>query len=91
MIVSEDHIKILKALIYILPQDYYSVSVEEALEIAVKLLENSNGLIVEELEKIKSEIKEYYWLLDTCGNVITQNNVEAIIEDHISKLKGEQE
>lgn len=46
---------------------------------------------IEELEKIKAEIKEYYWLLDTYGNVITQNNIEAIIEDNISELKGETE
>lgn len=51
-------------------------------------IKNSTPLS-EELERIKADIKEWYWLLDAYGNIITQNNVEAIIDEHISELKGE--
>ena len=89
MIVSEDHIAILKALIHILPQEYYSASVEEALEIAVKLLENSNGLIIEELEKIKEEIQGLIDFEESCcGNTTLGYECLGVINESIEAIRG---
>lgn len=43
---------------------------------------------IELLKGIKKEIREWYWLLDSYGNVISQNNVESIIDERISELQS---
>lgn len=48
---------------------------------------------IEELEKIKGEIKELAFLLDDLSPdkefVIDLDNIEEVIDNHISELKGE--
>lgn len=51
--------------------------------------------IIEELEKIKAEIKELAFLFDDLSPdkelVVDLDNIEEVIDKHISELKGEKE
>ena len=69
---------------------------EAPYEYAIRELRNAktvdvNNLIIEELEKIKQKIKEYWEWCDEEVQAPSLKGVRTIIDNHISKLKGEQE
>ena len=63
----------------------------EALDLGIKALENQKS-IIEELEKIKSEIQGLIDFEESCcGNTTLGYQCLGVIEDRIAEMKGEQE
>lgn len=58
-----------------------------------RMQEFAKGALIAELEKIKQEIKELAFLFDNLSPdkelVVDLDNIEEVIDNHISELKGE--
>lgn len=75
--------------------DIYYRPKDESIEMAIEALENQKS-IIEEFEKIKAEIREWYWQADKQKISKDPCVVDAMtdlfirtVDNHISELKGE--